>query len=204
MSCEVTEARASSEMYGFLAGVLSAHPTEGGAAALRRLAAGMGIACPGPLAIAELEREYTELFVVPNVRYVAPYESVYRDGRHPPGTPPGSSPAEDDERIAGLLMGDSTLEVREAYARAGILAEEDLPDHIGNELRFIAYTWAKEAETEPEDRVAWAEIRRRFGRDHVRQWIGLLRQRVAERERLGYYGAALQVVSALLGEDDGR
>jgi TorA maturation chaperone TorD len=201
----VGEARASADVYGFLATVLSSHPTLESVTVLRRLAAEMELPCPGPVAMAELDREYMELFVVPNPRYVAPYESVFRDRWRLPGTlQPRSNLAEAGEPIKGLLMGESTLDVRQTYARAGILPDDDLPDHIGNELRFIAYTWAAEATAGPEDAVAWAEVRERFRREHVLQWIGLLREKVAERERLGYYGAALRMAEALLQEDDAR
>jgi TorA maturation chaperone TorD len=200
----VGEPRASAELYGFVAMVLSSHPTQESVTALRRLAAEMGTGRFDAVATAELDREYMELFVVPNPRYVAPYESVFRDRWRLPGTlPPRSSPAEGGEPVTGLLMGESTVDVRRTYARAGVLPDEDLPDHIGNELRFIAYTWAAEA-ARPEDAVGWAETRERFRRDHVLQWIGRLREQVAERERLGYYGTALRTAEALLHEDDAR
>jgi TorA maturation chaperone TorD len=199
----MAEARASADMYGFLATVFSSHPSPDSLTVLRRLAAEMEIECPGPVAIADLDREYMELFVVPNSRYVAPYESVFRDRRRLPAMlRPCPDSAEGGETITGLLMGDSTIEVRQTYSRAGIRPEDDLPDHIGNELRFIAYTWAQEAAAAPEDAAAWPEIRGRFRRDHVLQWVGLLREKVEERERLGYYSAALRVAEALLREDD--
>ena len=139
-----------------------------------------------------------DLFVVPNPRYVAPYESVYRDcWVLPPG--PGKESAE--QVIGRLLMGESTLQVRQAYLQAGVLPEEDLPDHIGNEFRFMAYLWTREAEASDGEAQAWAERRAEFRREHLLKWIGQLRERVAERDRLGHYRVALQVAEAVLLDD---
>jgi len=37
--------------------------------------------------------------------------------------------------------------------------------------------------------------------ENVAKWIGELRERVGERDRLGYYRAAVEVTEALLQED---
>ena len=64
-----------------------------------------------------MEREFMDLFVVPNSRYVAPYESAYRDRWLLPeqvgkdGTP---------QVMKRLLMGESTLAVRRCFLEAGV------------------------------------------------------------------------------------
>lgn len=201
-SIAAREAYAGAATYGFLAGVLSLPPTRESVQALRQVAESLGIWCPETFSLSDLEREYMVLFVVPNSRYVAPYESVFRDEWSLPLIlRPGSNPGEiGSTKIKGLLMGDSTLEVRRAYLQAGVLPEDDLPDHIANELRFMAHLWAREAESD-EGSPALTDLRQRFREEHLLKWIGPLRERVAERDRLGYYRVALQVAEKVLQED---
>jgi TorA maturation chaperone TorD len=166
------------------------------------MAAELGIACSNDFSLSELDQEYMDLFVVPAARYVAPYESVFRDEWPlPAGLRPGSNPAETGRTVKGLLMGESTLQVRQCYLQAGLLPEEDLPDHIGNELLFLAHICAREAEVPPDEARALAQLGEEFRREHLLKWIGGLRQRVEERERLGYYGVALQAAELILREE---
>jgi TorA maturation chaperone TorD len=198
-----SEVRARAEVCGFLARVLHSHPTEDSVGALREVAAELGMAFPQDFSIAQLDQDYLDLFMVPNPRYVAPYESVFRDAWPVPGAlRRGSNPAELGGTIKGLLMGESTLEVRGCYLQAGLLQEEDLPDHIGNELRFVAYLWAREGAAPPEPSGDLAELADAFCREHILTWIGQLRQRVMERERLGYYGLALRVAEEVLRDEE--
>ena len=188
-------------IYGFLAGVFCSAPTAESVHAVSQMALTLGISCPVGLSLSELEREFMDLFVVPNPRYVAPYESVYRDRwllEPASGTEPGKGPA--PLVMERLLMGESTMAVRQAYLQAGVLPEEDLPDHIANELRFMAHLWAREAEADGEA-PGLADLRQRFREEHLLQWIGQLREKVAERERLGYYRVALEVAEAVLQGD---
>jgi TorA maturation chaperone TorD len=196
------ELKAQAEIYCFLARAFCSHPTDESVRTLGALAAELGISCPGDLSLSELDREYMELFVVPGPRYVAPYESVFRD--HwllPPVLKRGSNPRETGETIKGLLMGESTLAVRAFYLEAGLWPEEDLPDHISNELRFLAHLCEKEAEAPASEARALAETRERFWREHLSKWIVELRQKVGERDRLGYYHAVLQASEAVLLEE---
>ena len=196
------EARARASTYAFLADVFSSHPNRHTVDALYALAAELDVACPSGLSVAELDREFMELLVVPNPRYVAPYESVFRDQWLLPAVPkPGSDPSESGPTIKGLVMGESTLAVRQCYLGAGVLPAEDLPDHIANEIRFLACLCSREAEAPPDQRQALLELRADFCRQHLLQWIAQLRDKVAERERLGYYSAAVRVVETLLDGD---
>ena len=197
-----SEAQAKARICGFLAGVFRSHPTDDSVRTLREMAAELGVACPNGFSLSELDQEYMDLFVVPTSRYVAPYESVFRDEWPlPAGLRRGSNPAETGGTVKGLLMGESTLDVRQCYLQAGLLAEEDLPDHISNELFFLAHLYESEADASESEAHVIAELRERFRREHVVTWIGELRERVAERDLLGYYRAALEVAEAVLQKE---
>jgi TorA maturation chaperone TorD len=188
-----SEARARASVYVFLASLFHTPPTEDSVRAVREMAGGLEIEDPGPFALDDLEREYMDLFVVPNPRYVAPYESEFRDS--------WSNPVEDGAPIRGLLMGDSSLAVRRCYDEAGVAPADELPDHIATELQFMAWLWALQANPETGDMSAIADLRSRFRANHVARWIADLRGRVAERDRLGFYAAALQVAEAVIEGD---
>ncbi|MEK7406383.1 MAG: hypothetical protein AAB225_14880, partial [Acidobacteriota bacterium] len=96
------EAGARAAVYAFLAEVFSSHPSQHSVDALRALAAELGVACPSGLSVAELDQEFMELLVVPNPRYVAPYESVFRDQWLLPAVRKrGSDPSEGGPTIKG-------------------------------------------------------------------------------------------------------
>ena len=190
---DAADARARASVYAFLASVFHSLPTEDSVRAVREMAGGLEIEDPGPFVLNDLEREYMDLFVVPNPRYVAPYESVFRDS--------WSNPVEGGAPIRGLLMGDSSLAVRRCYDEAGVAPADELPDHVATELQFMAWLWALQANPESGDMAAIADLRSRFRVNHVARWIGSLRGRVAERDRLGFYAAALRVTEAVIEGD---
>jgi TorA maturation chaperone TorD len=190
---DAADARARANVYAFLASLFLSRPTEGSVRAVREMAGGLEIEDPGPMVLDDLEREYMDLFVVPNPRYVAPYESVFRDS--------WSSPVEGGAPIKGLLMGDSSLAVQQCYDEAGVTPGGELPDHVANELQFMAWLWARQAVSGSEDGALIAELRSRFRADHVARWIADLSGRVAERDRLGFYTAALRVTEAVIEGD---
>ncbi len=73
--------------------------------------------------------EYSRLFIGPYHVLAVPYGSHYLEN--------------------GKLMGESTNEVEQLYARAGLLMNDefkDLPDHILAELEFIEYLLYKQYE----------------------------------------------------------
>jgi TorA maturation chaperone TorD len=178
--------------YDLLAAVFGSAPTDESTGALCNLAQALGIALPSRPSPAEVRREFMDLFVVPNPRYVAPYESVYRDDRPVPGANGNAS------RSAGLLMGDSTLAVREAFMEAGVLPVRDLPDHIANELRLVSHLWHVEACGDSEQALEAAGQRRHFISGHLLSWIGELRDKIAQSSETGFYRAALEAAEALL------
>jgi len=199
---EVTEEQAKTSVYGFLADVLSSHPTPDSMSGLGQMSEVLGVAYVSDSALATLDREYMDLFVVPNPRYVAPYESVYRDRWMLPALPSdGATPDTKSQMIKGLLMGDSTLKVQQCFVEAGVVPSDDLPDHIANELRLMAYLSARLSEVSLEDGKALAEIRAKLREEHILQWISQLRARVLESAHLGYYAAALEIAELVLNDD---
>ena len=198
MACK---ARAS--IYALLANVFGSHPTPESVGAVRQMAETLEISCPNGWSLTDLDSEYMELFVAPNPRYVAPYESVFRDSwLLPVASRNGSGPKATSVMIKGLVMGESTLEVRQCYLQVGVLPGNDLPDHIANELRFMSYLWASEAESSSLEAGVLAGFRAKFRDEHILKWLGQLRERLAESDHLGHYLAALKVAEVVLEIDD--
>lgn len=196
------ECVARANVYNFLAGVFSSHPTPTSVIGLCQMAETLGLPGPADGELSELDREYMELFVVPNPRYVAPYESVFRDQWLLPTTlKRGMNPAEASQTIKGLLMGESTEQVRQAYLAAGVLPAEELPDHLSNELRFMAHLWNREAASSPDDAKSVAAQRAAFRDGHLLKWIGDLRARLSECAQLPHYPLALDIVEAVLKDE---
>jgi TorA maturation chaperone TorD len=181
--------------FDLLATVFGSAPTEESSSALCNLAQALGLCCPDGLALADIRREFMDLLVVPNARYVAPYESAYRDSRLIL-TPDGHT-----RRRAGLLMGESTLAVRQAFIEAGVLPERDLPDHIANELRLVSHLWHVEACGDPEQALAAARQRGHFVVQHLLCWIGDLRDTIAQNSVTGLYCAATEAAEVLLSAE---
>jgi TorA maturation chaperone TorD len=201
-SVTASEPQAKASIYAFLAEVFSSSPTPDSVRGVRQMAEALGIPCSDEPSLSDLDREYMKLFVVPNPRYVAPYESVFCDRWLVPAAPrEGAGRGASSLMIKGLVMGESTLGVRECYLEVGVLPSEGLPDHIGTELRFMAHLWACEAEKSPVEAEVLPELRAKFRNQHILKWIGQLRERVAESAHLGYYPAALQIAEAVLRDD---
>ena len=197
-----TSCQSKAMIYSFLAEVFSSHPTPEAAIGVRQMAEALDISCNSDWAVSDLEREYMDLFVVPTSRYAAPYESVYRDHWLLPAMlKPGSDPGETSRVIKGLVMGESTIAVRQIYLEAGVLPGQGLPDHISNELHFLAHLCTCEAENRPPDDGTFLEQRAVFCRDHLLKWIDQFREKIVQNERLGYYLTAVRITEALLASE---
>jgi TorA maturation chaperone TorD len=196
---DAAEARARANVYAFLASLFRFSPTHDTVRAVRGMAHDLALEPPEPVPLEELQREFMDLFVVPNPRYVAPYESVFCD-RWMPVARNGEANSPDNGR-GGLLMGDSSLLVRQCYEEAGVIPDEALPDHIATELRFMAWLWDQQAVRDAAGAAVIARLRERFRTDHLERWIGPLREEVAERDRVGFYEAALSLTEAVLRSD---
>ncbi len=140
-----------------------------------------------------LEQEFMALFKVPAGYYVTPYESVFRDTRQIEG-----------QRMGGLLLGQSAIDVQKWYRLAGLEFRDDckeLPDHIAVELEYLAHLCGKEREfaaagDEPHRRRA-REMQRDFLAAHVCSWISGLRDRIAEKARGSFYRAVADLAVAV-------
>ena len=122
-----------------------------------------------------LQQDYFKLFIGPGHLLAAPWESVYRSPDH-------------------LLFDAQTIQVRRAYQRFGmpiphLYAEPD--DHLGLELRFVAYLCALGLEAIDKHQpnvldAVLAEIRR-FQSQHLLQWVPECLRLVIENASSDYY-----------------
>jgi TorA maturation chaperone TorD len=192
VSVAASGARTRARFYGCLAHALGSLPTEETSRSLGDMAAQLGFrAQPSDIALRALKQEYMELFVLPNPRYVAPYESAHRIPAQGDPRPP------EDARVH-----PSATAVRRFYRETGVLPGQDIPDHIANEVSFLAYAWSKEAQATPIEAQGWRHLRAEFRREHLLPWVGRLRERVSEQDRLGYYRLALRLLERLLREEE--
>lgn len=192
-----TDGAELARIYGFLAGVFSSAPTAESARDLSRTARTLGIGFPDEPSLADLDRDFLELFVIPNPRYVAPYESVYRDAWL---LPLESGPDATSQTVGRLLMGESTAAMRTCFLEAGVLPSQDLPDHFGNELRLLSHLCAADDPGSGRQEIR-QELRIKVLNEHLLKWLGPLRQKVSENERVGFYSAALDLVGVVLRSD---
>ncbi len=144
-----------------------------------------------------LDQEFHDLFMVPLGRYVTPYEAVYRDEREI-----------GDERVSGLLMGPSTLAVKQLYRDAGIVVSEDfkdLPDHVGLELACMGFLCdAENAARRQNDADAAARMRKmqqRFFHEHLTVWLPALCGRIRENSSGPFYRGIANLTEAYLRQD---
>lgn len=193
------EAPERAGFYGFLATALSAPPTHDSVWGICQMAAAFGFSPPDGFSLKDLSREYLELFVVLNPRFVAPYESVFRDCLNGNvGERDGLAGATADTVTA---VSGSALDIRQYHLEAGLASNEQMADHIGSELRFMADLWWRQESASASEARRLASIRARFRNGHLLQWIDRLSKKVAENDRLGYYTTALKVVEAVVEDD---
>ncbi len=177
-------------IYEFLAGCFLRVPTPEQAEAVRsgRLRAlcadGRGSAAASASdaeSVAELEREFMDLFKVPGAKYLTPFESVYRDRREIAG-----------RMVGGLLMGPSAVDVQQWYRLAALDLEcKELPDHIGVELAYLAHLCQKELDFAAAGDGPRLDRARQMQRDflaaHVDAWLGALRDKLYEKSTSTHY-----------------
>lgn len=145
----------------------------------------------------QARQEFMNLFKVPGAQYVTPYESVFRDTREINGEP-----------VGGLLMGPSARAVQQWYRLAALeIAEEyqDLPDHIGLELHYLAFLCEKEQEFERDgqgDKLRRArEMQRDFLKAHVCSWINLLAKKIGDKTDEPLYRAVADMACQVTRRD---
>ena len=133
----------------------------------------------------DARQEFMNLFRVPGGQYVAPYESVYRDTRDIGG-----------QKVKGLLMGRSAIDVRKWYRLAAIEPADDyndLPDHICLELSYLEHLCGKEREFgslgDSPKLTRAREMQRDFLAGHVVTWVPILRDKILEKSQNDYFRA---------------
>ncbi len=146
---------------------------------------------------ASLDQEFQDLFMVPLGRYVTPYEAVYRDEREI-----------GDTRVQGLLMGPSTLAVKQLYREAGVAISEDfkdLPDHVGLELACMEFLCEAEARAWDQEDLGEAcrvrDLQRRLVHDHLIQWVPALCERIHERAAGPFYRGIARLTEVYLTQE---
>lgn len=143
-------------------------------------------AAPNPDSISpdELGAEFTRLFsgVQEGMGPPPPFESVWREDR---------------------LIGESTVQVIEAYAQAGfadIDPEAGPQDHVAVELKFIALLALREAEAWQADDQAGAHQRliqqRDFLHQHLAAWAPRWADAIVEQARAPLFAALAGLIKA--------
>ena len=170
---------------------------------LRNLCAIMGELCEGATQhilrmwedsdrkdhLVDLKADYAKLFSGPYTLLAPPYGSVYLDGER-------------------KVMGDSTVEVRSVYRRAGVDISNDFhdaPDHIAAELEFIYFLIFKEVEALGESDVGRAidflNQQKTFMTDHLCAWVPLFTERLEEVAETEFYKNLARATKAFLEEN---
>jgi len=98
--------------------------------------------------------EYTRLFLGPGRLPVPPYESMYMDGK---------------------MMGNSLLEVKKVYRKAGVGKAGDYAepeDHIAFELRFMHWLCEEGINTGDSERMKEClTLQKDFMNEHLMRWV---------------------------------
>lgn len=135
-----------------------------------------------------LKQDYARLFIGPAALLAPPWESVYRSTDH-------------------LIFERQTLEVRHEFQRFGmpipnLHVEPD--DHLGLELRFIAYLCSMGISALEQDKAELlsqveAEIQF-FLQAHLLKWADLCLSRVIEHARTDYYRGVAYLAQGCLAQ----
>jgi TorA maturation chaperone TorD len=146
---------------------------------------------------ADVERlaiEHAALFVVPGPQQTFPFETSYRERR-----------VVDGESRPGRMLGYTAVQVQRAYLEWGMPADldtDELPDHAGVELRFMALMAAAERLSRncSEDGCAVTILRAEadFLRCHILQWFPQWLECVYQRARWPFYKSGATVLRGFL------
>jgi len=139
--------------------------------------------------LARLDLEYNRLFVGPGRLPCPPYESVHRSDR--------------PEMELGTVLGPSTVEVKKAYAEAGLVIGpdfKDLPDHIAVELEFMHFLCIKELESKA-DGAKWHQMQKEFVRSHLRLWVGSFTAKTITSTKSPFYRLAATLLDEFVKDE---
>lgn len=136
-----------------------------------------------------LRVDYAKLFVGPYELLAPPYGSVYIEGER-------------------KIMGDSTVEARNVYRRAGVDISRDFydtPDHIVAELEFMYFLIFKEVEALGESGVGRAtdflNQQRTFLMNHLCAWVSEFTEKVEEVAATAFYKNLAKATRAFVEEN---
>jgi TorA maturation chaperone TorD len=137
----------------------------------------------------DLLLDYTRLFLGPFDIRAKPYGSVWLEG----------------ERV---VMGDTTMAVRELYAEGGFELAADfreVPDHVAAELEFLYLLVFKENEArragDAEALEAANGLRRRFLREHLGRWVGPFTAAVRQSAGTDFYRRLAELTEAFVNAE---
>ncbi len=126
----------------------------------------------GAVAVDTLAVEFTTLLRgIRDTSPPPPYESLYREG---------------------VLNGDCTMDVMDAYRAFDVRPVDDLegepPDHISFELDFMRLLCTREGEARTDaELLAILEAEGRFLSSHLTTWAGRLREEIEQADTTGFY-----------------
>ncbi len=205
-------AKARADMYRFLSAVFLEPPTKALIESLlaegfiEELEGVFGVETVGDLRqfvqefrgnYESLHQDFQDLFMVPLGRYVTPYEAVYRDEREI-----------GDDRVRGLLMGPSTVAIKQLYREAGVAVSEgfqDLPDHVGLELACMGFLCEAEVhaweQNDLDDVQRMRDMQKRLSHEHLLLWVPALCGRICENASGPFYRGIASLTEAYLRQE---
>ena len=164
--------------YGMLAELFSRPPRDEEVAAL--FGEGSGLDTD------ELAADFTDLLMgLRSTSPAPPYESFHREG---------------------VLMGETTTQVLEAYRTFGVGCTEGMEgepaDHISLELDFMRHLCSLEASAEdPEEATRLLEAQEGFLSVHLSRWVDGVRDGISAVDRTGFYTRVASFTSDWVASD---
>lgn len=138
-----------------------------------------------------LQLDFSNLFIVPNMRYLKPYESVYRDKR-----------IIGSKVICGLVHGESYNAVKKLYQEAGVRNNiKELPDHIGLELEFLHFLCIKENWNNKQEALRYLRLEKRFLEEHLLKWVNQLCDTMAANAGTDFYKGLAKITKIFVPDD---
>ena len=194
------DAKARSKVYGLLAAIFRAEPSEEfikelKTAVLSDILSDMGVSLgdefyknSSSLLTEGLAVEYTRLFIGPG-SHISPYESVFVDV----------------DGSEGGLWGEKTVEVKKFIETAGFDYQPEfsgLPDHIGAELEFMQKLGETEARLRSEgeaERADWClGVQKKFVDEHLSKWAPDFCDTVIEKAEMPFYAEMAKVMRSFI------
>jgi TorA maturation chaperone TorD len=138
----------------------------------------------------ELSVEYAGLFLSVWGRPAHPSESSYASG-------------------GKLIMQKERDEVMEIYKSVGLDKSKEFTepdDHIAVELHFMSYlageTFVAAQQKDLKKALELIEMQRKFLREHLGRWIGLLADDVVQQARVSFYKGIALLAAGFVDEDE--